>query len=109
MATKVMGSKHPSLRKYFQSIIDLYKRINRIDDARQFSTEKLISQRQSLGDIHPNIVQIYLLIGDLTHNIEQKLDNYSQALIIQRKCYPKDEQAIAICQNKIDTIQSLFR
>jgi tetratricopeptide (TPR) repeat protein len=73
IAAKVMSGEHPCLRKYFQRIIDLYKRINRIDDAIRFLNKKLISQRESLREIRPNIAQIYIFIGDLTDNIELKL------------------------------------
>ncbi len=102
MSCHIPTGEHPGLRKYFQRILDLYRQINRFDDAIRFSNEKLISHRESLEEIHPNIAQIYIFIGDLTYNIELKFYNYSQALNIQQKCYPKDEQAIIICQNKID-------
>jgi hypothetical protein len=109
MAKKSMPIEHPRIMAYFENIMGLYKKMNKIDEAIQFSNEYLVLQCELLGGIHPKIAQIHMVTGDVINDIKQKLSKYYQARDILENCLPNDEEAIAACQSKIDVVRHLSK
>ena len=107
MALLTMTIEHPRVLEYLKCVLNIYNKTNNIDQFTKVANENLARRREVLGDVHVNIAQIYIIIGDLTNSNEEKLLKYNQALDILEKCLPNDQEAMSICRNKIDAIKNL--
>ncbi|CAF3003686.1 unnamed protein product [Rotaria sp. Silwood2] len=102
IAKNRMPIEHFGFRIHFKTIMGLYKKMNNINNAMEFSNENLILQSELFDEIRPNIAQIHLMTDDIIIDIEQKISRYYQALDIRKKCEPNERITVADCQSKID-------
>lgn len=100
MFRRVCPAEHPRLQKYFESVIELYQKMNSINEATQFCNEKTVWTMRITRRIDK-------ILGDVAIDIPSKQPNYHRALNIWEKCGPNNKQEIAKCRTKINARQEL--
>ncbi|CAF1007421.1 unnamed protein product [Adineta steineri] len=91
--------EHSNLSIHLGSIIRTYKMVNEIDKALDLCQQMLLIQKTRLGENHPRIAQILMIMADLIKddNSNEALQYYEQALSVLTNCTPLDHQVTSEC------------
>jgi tetratricopeptide (TPR) repeat protein len=90
---------HSNLLIHIESIVDMYKEMNKIEKGLEFCKEKIHHQKKKLGENHFSIARIWKIMGDLVmnNNPTRGMQYYEKALSILENCAPSDRQAASKC------------
>jgi hypothetical protein len=90
MDEKCLANDHQNIQIDIQWIVDIYKKKGELKKALEFSQKKFQEKQTLLGENHPMILAILMIIIDLCDDPIMKSNYYKQALSIHEKLKPSD-------------------